>query len=205
MLVGQPFQQPRREPDFSSDSLLLATAQLAFEVRGVEQIWPGFWAMPRRFLLARPGGIPILVTAIPAGSAYRPLDSKLLVDYPGLRGRAYTPVVPTRLETVFDIRYRVGSTTVVAVQIRDSTDASLELLFHEAFHAFQAGHFPPMRRNEAADRDLYLDFQYNILSEIERRLLSTALATNDRRELTNLVRSALAVRDRRSRRLSSVF
>ncbi|MEX2284874.1 MAG: hypothetical protein WEE89_20470 [Gemmatimonadota bacterium] len=205
MLSSPSHEPPRGGPHFVSDSLLLATAQHAIGVRGVEVVWPGFWTKPRRFVLARPAGVPVLITEISPGSAYRPLDSELLLHYPDLSGRAYTSVVPTQLETVFDVRFRVGSTTVTAIQIRDGIDASLEMLFHEAFHAFQVDRFPPTRRNEAVDRAFYLDFQYNILCEIERRLLSTALDTDDRSELAHLVQSALAVRERRSRRLSSVF
>lgn len=95
-----------------------------------------------------------------------------------------------------DLDYDVGGEPVTAVRVADGVTETLELLFHERFHAYQESHFQdpiPSIRWEGVSLD---SARLARLDELERTVLKCALAADPLRP-ARVARDYVAVRVRR--------
>lgn len=186
------------------DTLILSTASgIVRSSDMLASLWPGYWPRGQGFILASPGGYVLLVSSIAPDSGFQPLRARWV---PGaLRGRAFTHYGPVRglyassMQGGLNIHYAVAGMRVTAVAVKDSIRTTAEFLLHEAFHAFQDGHF--VRKPEAGasqpQRGTESPPEFDAMAEVERRILADALLAADEATTRDLVRSVTAVRSKR--------
>jgi hypothetical protein len=195
--MGGPAEGP------TADILLLATAsRLVRTAPALASLWPGYWPRGQGFIIARPHGDVLLVSEVAPDSGFRPLAGRSVPR--ALRGRAFVRRGPvaglyaSQVDGGVNVHYRVDGTSVTAVAVKDSIRTTAEVLCHEAFHAFQDGHFT--RRPEAGASSPQAGTQaapeLDAMAEVERRILAAALLA-DNAGARALLRSFLAVRTRR--------
>ena len=165
-----------------------------------QALWPGFWSPPRAFIVYRPRAMTVLVTSTVPPAHFAPIDSAALPRE--LEGLAYSHMGPLPgLEGNFDIDYPVGELRAVAVAAApEGARHTIETLFHEGFHGFQAEVFA---RTSAATGDFVDPADIAIpdfaaLAGAERRMLADALSM-PADGLVDHLRDYLAVRDTRLR------
>lgn len=164
----------------------------------VDSLWPGFVLRDRGFLLYEPGGGALLVTdeAAPPGFT---AESDVPASF---RGRAYrSRGTPPGLEGGIDTRYRLGEILTTAYPLGSTLGASLVGLYHESFHAYQDERFAGDTVAEEHVPAELLTAEFAAMVEVERRMLSRALALSAEpemdSEMDSLLLSFLAVRRER--------
>ena len=190
----------------ATDSVLLDAAAAVVRIGPrLRSAWPGFWSGEEPFILTVPGQAAVVVRRYDAPDRFDPVCGPGVPQ--AIRGKVYIHrgVLPDLMASrgYFDLAYPLGTSTATAVPIADSTEATVALLFHEAFHAFQDRTFPPPSRDEAAAPEVYSDSAFTKLAELERRLLAAALDEHaDRR--SRLLTAYLAVRAQREEQMADI-
>ncbi|MBC8087074.1 MAG: hypothetical protein H7Z40_07385 [Phycisphaerae bacterium] len=111
-----------------------------------------------------------------------------------LSGRLFAPRKPLEL-TGLDLAYVVAGDTIAAVPVDEMVGQSLEVVFHEMFHVFQANAFVTSSAvSEIFDDPVVLTDSFRKLAETERMILATALAAPRLPEMKHRARQYLAVR-----------
>jgi hypothetical protein len=163
---------------------------------------PGFWPPGQPFGIAKPREAVLVVSDVAPESLFTALPSHVLPRV--LRGRAYVAHGLIRgLHSTggvgFDLRARiVPGTEMTLVPMRDDPGSTVDFLVHESFHAFQLRTFAqPRREDDAFDTESASRPEFTSLIDLERRLLVQALGAPGRDSLERVVRTYLAVRERR--------
>lgn len=128
----------------------------------INNVWPGFMLLNRSFVVYDSSGAYLHTPGDPPEGFrkegrwfYRP------GRIPGLNGG-------------IAIDHAVGALRVTAVPVSTTADRTAQTLYHEAFHAFQREHFPPLPAIDA--QSLGLTPAQAAAIEVERRVLAEALA-----------------------------
>jgi hypothetical protein len=191
------------EQSLQQDSVLLqAAAMLVRASKEVAGVWPGFWAFEHPFVLARRGGCILLVSRETPGPEFLPTH---IPRTPKLAGLTYVrrsaDGFPVAERGGFELRHRTGSVTATAVAVRDDPVRTIEFLLHEAFHAYQRR--IRMAALQLSPDSAFLDWEYNVLAELERTILSSALQSIDR-DLKKALNDYFMVRSYREAMFPSV-
>lgn len=167
-------------------------------------VWPGFWSEEKSYLIARGSDVLLVAEEDPPLADWRAIQPNRLPST--LEGRAFLHSGPLPdLAGGFDMDFQVGELSVAAVRWSGDTFTTLERLFHECFHVFQARRFQATRGagdlgvqeerflpSEALSRP-----EFRAMAEVERRILRRALARSTTGPPADLLRSYLAVRTTR--------
>ncbi len=182
--------------------LVEAGARVARASPEISKIWAGFWQAPHAFGIAKPREAVLVVSEVAPESPFAALPRNALP--PALRGRAYVAhgVIQGLYATqgnYFDLHARiVPGTELTVVFMKADPEATVEFLVHEAFHAFQLRVFStPRRDDDAFDMPSAARPEFTSLIDLERSLLASGLEPMGRDSLEQVVRSYLAVRQRR--------
>jgi hypothetical protein len=151
-------------------------------------VWPGYVLPQRSWLVFDQQGA-VLVTSSRAPATFSGPPAGALSGRPGVYWREGPPAAGA---DSLDVRFAVGDLPGTAIAVRRDLNATLEFLYHEAFHTFQherfAGHAPADLNGVGP-----LSAEYAASVEVERRLLREALKTEpDHR--AQLLREIVAVR-----------
>lgn len=163
----------------------------------VARVWPGYWSETQPFFLAVPGRNALLYSVAGGFPGFVPISLPA-----SSKGTLYIAcgVVEGLLATegFMDIAVPVADQMATAVHLAEDTRATLEFLYHEAFHAYQHLNFAPPRplvldiRSEWVRRP-----EFQAMLEVERRILAAALAAEDRDSAAALTLRYLRVRAHR--------
>lgn len=197
--------------EWPQDSALLTTARaVVLATDTLRSLWPGFWTEEQSFTLFEPGRGALLVGRRQPDAPFTrvwPIPGMLALDgllygtrenIPGLR-RSSGPS-----DYGFNTRFRSGTVIAPSIQIGDSLAHTLNVLFHEVFHAYQSQSFKVMPRQQDLTSETFLDAQYTALAEIERRLLADALGLTGAGRARKLEEYS-AIRARREASLARSF
>lgn len=177
-------------------------ARVVLASPAISRIWPGFWSPRQPFGIATPREAVLVVSDVAPESLFAALPPHALPQV--LRGRTYVAHGVVRgLHTTrgigFDLRARIiPGTELTVVPIKADVESTIGFLVHEAFHAFQFRAFArPQRDDNTFDMASAARPEFASLVNLERRLLAAALEPLERDSLERVVRSYLAVRERR--------
>lgn len=182
------------------ESLVDVAATVVHAAPYIDEVWPGYWAPDQAFLIYEPERVALLVSPVPPGGAFAPVDSTLLPAE--LTGRAYSfqGSLPG-LEGTFATDYAVGRLRVTAVALESAGGLqTMATLFHEGFHTYQDRHFSrTVGDARGALAEGYVESghlaapEFRALAEVERRILASALSAPED-SLMPLLKQYLAVR-----------
>jgi nitroreductase len=186
-----------QEPCVSESDPAVAVARLVVTAApAVGTVWPGFWPAAQPFFLARPGIHVLLYSEGAAPARFRRVPLASGGDGAFFAACGEVPELSAS-RGFMDISVPLDEWIATAVPIRGEVRATLEFLYHEAFHAFQRVTFAPHRPLDAAIPDsLVAAPAFQALGAVERRILASALmAPPD--SAAELARRFLAVRAHR--------
>ncbi|HEX8454087.1 MAG TPA: hypothetical protein VF647_18515 [Longimicrobium sp.] len=221
-VLGSPSGSAQRSPLRSgaatapaptSDSALVQAAAVAARVATrAGEAWPGFWPVDQAFILTRYPDAALLVSSTPPPPGYTPLSGEAAPEELRARGYLYLGM-PAGLEQSrgFHIAFPVNGRRVTAVPLQPTLFKTLDLLYHESFHLFQIERFarvPGEPRGEfgkpLVDSVHIAPLEFTAKVEVERRILSAALASSRADSLRSLLHLYLATRRARSDGLADV-
>ncbi len=199
-LAAQNERSGTRQPG-AGDSVLVASVALIAAGEGrLRSAWPGFWSSERAVLLFRPGGGGVLMMAGGPPAGFEPITTTQRYEPSTLRFY-WSPAAPTDIPGRLDLFYQLGSVTVTAVAVEADIDRTMDVLFHELFHAYQHQHFSRRRDvSEALPDSLSPDTAYLSELDAERRLLADAMLLGTSDSASSTLRQLL---ERRRARLAS--
>lgn len=203
LLSVVPTAAQERPTEVLSDSLLFETAStLAVRAAAIAKVWPGFWSEHSSFILAREGSTVLLVTYDEPGSDFVRLPP--LEGFPQLDSIAFHKLRPAGLNAVdegtYDREFRTGDVVTTAVALKETPRKTVETLLHEAFHDYQAW----AHGGRTIADSVFLEYEYNVLAELERAILGRAIRETDTPRLRALLTDYLRVRIHRDARFSAV-
>ena len=157
---------------------------------GTNGVWPGFSLPDRDWAVQDETGV-YLVTKV------RPPDSFIKRD------RWYFRHEPLPNFTAdFQLDYRLGDLSLVAVRAKRTVEQTAALLYHESFHAFQhTWTSSPPHVDYGSIQEFLPAHAAGI--EVERRVLRDAIRSNG--PIETLAQQALAVRARRASQVTADF
>lgn len=138
-----------------------------------DEVWPGYGILDPGFIVFVAGDRALLVAAEAPPAPWTPVAT----ERPALRGRLYRREggLPG-LTGGIDTDYPVGEARYTAIELGSTLQESLNTLYHEAFHAWQHGHFAPfiqeIVRAEAVTPEQVAG------ADLERRILAAAVAAD---------------------------
>lgn len=181
----------------AADTLLLRTAAAIVAKRDeLARVWPGFWPGDDSFVLAVPGETVLVVSRGTPGSEYVRLPG--LPEYPALEGIAYLWIAREALSTVSEgwwaTWFRTGDVNATAIALRETEKASVEVLLHEAFHRYQFDHLRGVLGRNVEDAPAFSDIDFNVLAELERQILASALQAPDTEVAVSVLREYVTIR-----------
>ncbi len=205
-------------PSVELDSLLIRIAAVTAEgAAHTAGVWPGY-GVPTEYIMCRPEGqtLAVLESSPPAefGTPLGILPSK------GRKANSYffSQPLPELGFVCFHLEYPVGARQVVAVPVLESVYsvadpliASVVILYHEDFHAFQGRYFAPTSGGDdyhpheepKLPLEIIRSAEFQRLAAVERALLRDALAITDSASLLPLLRTYLTARGERMQLLPS--
>ncbi len=199
-LAAQNERSGTRQPG-AGDSVLVASVALIAAGEGrLRSAWPGFWSSERAVLLFRPGGGGVLMMAGGPPAGFEPITTTQRYEPSTLRFY-WSPLAPTDIPGRLDLFYQLGPVTVTAVTAEGDVGRTMEVLFHELFHAYQHRHFLRRRDvSEALPDSLSPDTAYLSDLDAERRLLADAMLLETSDSAWSMLRQLL---ERRRTRFAS--
>lgn len=161
----------------------------------VSTFWPGYWPPGQPFVLYRPRGGCVMRSAEPPDAGFT-----AIAGAPGFWQGACDDA---RFRGPMVLGETIGGIAAPAVELHSRLDELLPagtFLVHEAFHAFQDGHFDAIAR---ADTDFVFprDEELVRMKLRESSFLLSASDTDDRARQIALVRAAIATREARLARM----
>lgn len=172
---------------------------------GLSRVWPDYWSGEMPFLVYEPEGDALLYTVRTPPAPYGRFDAPSTRVLPqALLDRLYWHKgVPAGLHGLFDTRYTVGNKRVPAIPQHNSVEETLDFLFHEIFHSYQAARFARATTVSTFVDPALITPELIAMAEVERRLLRQALREKPPQAVRDLARQYLAVRSNRETLMSA--